>query len=813
MGKGKGRNRRNPWKRTSPINTRATAKNDSSPSGTNDTSAVNAQNQTGGGVSSPSISGTKPQKETGPPKKKFRGAGQNSGASDTNPTATEETVETPKKVKKPKTINSDLGQKKKKSSDGQKAKKRKHENAFSPLNPKFIKKLKKSAVSSLSDKEQSEEEEQQKEEVEETSEEATPRQSERTEALKVRGKIAQNVFKIRDIISHVDSLESNDVDPSSFLVEAQFILNDIVQETAELIDLYDQKITIYEEFSFEHSKEVRQLLNNIRFFARASYGNLYEAWHQARQDLQFVMDIDMNLAYHNPNPVVSKPEKMQEEPEPEKEKNSRKRNLTDAFNKMQITSSDSEDESICGTKRSKRSKTEPLLKGSTLTDTEKKALYKGCKPETALKIEEAGTGPKLKLTGSIFADYVQKEVFISNVKFSGEPNSNYGLHHVMSHLKAIHVANNISYPRKMLALSLGLTGKAHSAISAFLIETTELKYKQALCKLYKLYGDDSLHQATILDVLERETLPTTNLDVQVEYLSRAETTIEQLLNSGENPEIVYSNACRAIFRLMPDRIDESRYTRVAKCGYLISDRAYFKQDYEGRFKEFVDWMYSKRTNEAELHGTSGLENQESSVNTAKNDEVAQRLETLEKKEKQNIILQNALRNKIKELEAQRAPAAARSAESQPGSRSPGPRKNRGQKRSDFPKRTCPFCGSDEHTMYNCKLTIDERRQVVEDKHLCPVCLRPNHSKKDCRSPIKCQACFDDYGNMQQSRHSPGTCKNNAKKWQLKIETQKALREAKKSKKENEPEEAKLVEAAEEKPPEQSSTIPPVNNGG
>jgi hypothetical protein len=293
---------------------------------------------------------------------------------------------------------------------------------------------------------------------------------------------------------------------------------------------------------------------------------------------------------------------------------------------------------------------------------EKRTLYAGCKAETAMRIEEAGTGPKLKLTGSIFADYVQKEVFISANKFSGKENGSYNLHHLMSRLNAIHVAKNIPYHRKMLALSLGLTGKAYDAVSSYMIETNELKYKQALCKLFKLYGDESLHQSTILNVLNRETLPNTSLDTQVEYLSRAETAIEQLLGTGENPEVVYSTACHAIFRVMPDRIEESRNLRIAKCGFLISDRDYFKENYEERFKEFVNWMYARRNNEVALRGTAGLKNQETSVNLAKED-LTQRIQSLEKKDKQNINLLNALRNKIKELEQTRASFSINSADS------------------------------------------------------------------------------------------------------------------------------------------------------
>jgi hypothetical protein len=116
-------------------------------------------------------------------------------------------------------------------------------------------------------------------------------------------------------------------------------------------------------------------------------------------------------------------------------------------------------------------------------------------------------------------------------------------------------------------------------------------------------------------------------------------------------------------------------------------------------------------------------------------------------------------------------------------------------------------------MYQCKLTIDERQQVVKDKGLCPVCLKPGHQKKDCRTAIKCSACFDEYGEMHRARHNPGICKNNARKWKAKIEAQKATREAAAAPKKEEPHKVQKAEAGEEKPPEASGPEPPPPQSG
>jgi hypothetical protein len=708
------------------------------------------------------------------------------------------------------------------------SRKRKNENFFSPLkpnskksrgnNPSLNRNLFPDDESSTSEEEDVEDEDEQaseeneddehvseEEEEEQDSTQNKKSQKDKIEALKLRGQIAKKILRIREIIHHSDSLESNNVDPTSFLVDGQVVLHNITHDLADLVEIYDQYIGIYSEFSFDHSIEIRDLIRSLKKFTQASFGDLYNVWHHVRQDFQAVMDIDLNIAYYQ-DAGSNEPDQVQTEQDQQGERLATRKRKSDRSQDHE-NESESDNETICGSKKSKKPDKQDLLKGSTLTMAEKKTLYAGCKAGTAMRIEEAGTGPSLKLTGSIFADYVQKEVFISATKFSGEEIGSYHLHHLMSRLNAIHVANNIPYHRKMLALSLGLEGKAYNSISSYMIEPTELKYKQALCKLFKLYGDESLHQSTILNVLQRETLPNTSLDTQVEYLSRAETAIEHLLATGESPDVVYSTACHAIFRVMPDRIEESRSLRVAKCGFLISDRDYFKQNYEERFKEFVDWMYARRNNEVALRGTAGLENQESSVNLTKED-LTQRIESLEKKDKQHITLQNNLRNKIKELESLRAPASARAAESQPGPRSPKPRGGKGFKKPEFVKRKCPFCGSEEHSMYQCKLTIDERQQVVKDKGLCPVCLKPGHQKKDCRTAIKCAACFDEYGEVHRARHNPGICKNNARKWKAKLEAQKAIREAASASKKEEPHKVQKVEAGEEKPPESSGPDPP-----
>jgi hypothetical protein len=192
-------------------------------------------------------------------------------------------------------------------------------------------------------------------------------------------------------------------------------------------------------------------------------------------------------------------------------------------------------------------------------------LYDGVKPCDVELIELAGKGEPLEIHWSLFADYVKKEVFVTCSQFDGTPESPVSLFTTLSKLQAIHVASNIPYyHRKILALSLGLSGNALSAIQPYTVEPNEFKYKRALCKLYKLYGDDCTHQANTWNVLSRDTIPNSSLDTQVEYLSKAESAIETLLHSGIKPDVFYTQACEALMRIMPDRISESRVLRIGQ---------------------------------------------------------------------------------------------------------------------------------------------------------------------------------------------------------------------------------------------------------
>lgn len=54
---------------------------------------------------------------------------------------------------------------------------------------------------------------------------------------------------------------------------------------------------------------------------------------------------------------------------------------------------------------------------------------------------------------------------------------------------------------------------------------------------------------------------------------------------------------------------------------------------------------------------------------------------------------------------------------------------------------CAFCGA-EHSANSCNQvpSVEERRKIVLQKHLCYNCLSSKHQKKDCRSKVVCKTC-------------------------------------------------------------------------
>ncbi|XP_043472978.1 uncharacterized protein LOC122505433 [Leptopilina heterotoma] len=57
---------------------------------------------------------------------------------------------------------------------------------------------------------------------------------------------------------------------------------------------------------------------------------------------------------------------------------------------------------------------------------------------------------------------------------------------------------------------------------------------------------------------------------------------------------------------------------------------------------------------------------------------------------------------------------------------------------------CLFCDSSEHDSCGCevakKMSLEKRREVVKNKHVCFNCLKKGHSCKVCRSKITCAWC-------------------------------------------------------------------------
>ena len=62
--------------------------------------------------------------------------------------------------------------------------------------------------------------------------------------------------------------------------------------------------------------------------------------------------------------------------------------------------------------------------------------------------------------------------------------------------------------------------------------------------------------------------------------------------------------------------------------------------------------------------------------------------------------------------------------------------------SDINKKMCCFCKSEAHYSDRCDAVVDfqARRDILKKERHCFNCLEQGHSKKDCRTKIKCYKC-------------------------------------------------------------------------
>ena len=66
---------------------------------------------------------------------------------------------------------------------------------------------------------------------------------------------------------------------------------------------------------------------------------------------------------------------------------------------------------------------------------------------------------------------------------------------------------------------------------------------------------------------------------------------------------------------------------------------------------------------------------------------------------------------------------------------------------------CVFCDGTNHKSANCRKhpDYDTRIDLLKQKHLCLLCLKAGHMKKDCRSRIICNSC--------KMKHHESLCSN------------------------------------------------------
>ena len=70
---------------------------------------------------------------------------------------------------------------------------------------------------------------------------------------------------------------------------------------------------------------------------------------------------------------------------------------------------------------------------------------------------------------------------------------------------------------------------------------------------------------------------------------------------------------------------------------------------------------------------------------------------------------------------------------------------------------CVFCNETNHLSHKCRILSkpQARKDIVMQKKLCFLCLKPNHSAKNCDKNFTCFKCI--------GKHHVGTCTYTSKK--------------------------------------------------
>ena len=87
-----------------------------------------------------------------------------------------------------------------------------------------------------------------------------------------------------------------------------------------------------------------------------------------------------------------------------------------------------------------------------------------------------------------------------------------------------------------------------------------------------------------------------------------------------------------------------------------------------------------------------------------------------------------------------------------GKKQPFPRDRSFQaQQKDERVRGCVYCEKPDHKSVDCKTvaSVDERKRVLSNKHLCFNCTGTRHKAVDCRCRLLCQVC--------QKRHHTSIC--------------------------------------------------------
>ena len=252
---------------------------------------------------------------------------------------------------------------------------------------------------------------------------------------------------------------------------------------------------------------------------------------------------------------------------------------------------------------------------------------------------------------------------------------------------------------RLRALYKLMEGEPKATIEPFHNNITPEAYKQAVHILNSRYGSNSKTMENVKDKLRALKPKNSSCSAQVQFVSQVRGACSELQVAGVGREEASLMCIKAALRKMTTKFIDKYYISLNLFSKHDKD-TFYENDPEQQLMHLQAWINnlkaeSKSSDEEEIQAKS---NEDSTVTS---------FATFE--DKKRFVTMNAAKKKLK------------------------PRTVKTWR--------CPYHKTNNHTWMQCKLSLADKKKMVQEEGMCGNCLRTDHDQENCPSEIACYYCM------------------------------------------------------------------------